>query len=133
MYNLEIWTNWKRKEWEELERIQANILEKLLDLPISTPYWGILNELGMWTMEARVVEKRMLLYHNIMNTKGKRICKEIVEEQRKLEVENGWYNQVKKESQKYGIEIDKIKIRSKLQWKRTVKRSIEKKIKEVSM
>ena len=58
LYNLEVWTKWRKSDWEELERIQATTLKSMLHLPKTTPYWGILNELGMWTMKARLIYKK---------------------------------------------------------------------------
>ena len=47
-YNLETWTKIWRKEWEQLEKIQGKILKRLLELPETTPTWGILKETGIW-------------------------------------------------------------------------------------
>ena len=35
------------KEMEEMEMIQGKMLRKINIVPPSTPYWGLLNEMGM--------------------------------------------------------------------------------------
>ena len=43
-YNMESTTN---KEMEDMEMIQGKMLRKIYKVPPSTPYWGLLIELGM--------------------------------------------------------------------------------------
>ena len=43
-YKLESTTN---KEMEDMELIQGKMLRKIYNVPPSTPYWGLLIELGM--------------------------------------------------------------------------------------
>ena len=59
------------KEMEEMEMIQGKILWKIYNIPPSTPYWGLLIELGMKPIEYRIHSKRLMLHHNIINTKTK--------------------------------------------------------------
>ena len=42
--NTETWTNITEKEMETIEKVQKDILTALFHLPISTPYWGVLEE-----------------------------------------------------------------------------------------
>ena len=46
-FNLEVWTNWRKKDWEKLEKIQTEALRKIFNLPNSTPKWALLKELGV--------------------------------------------------------------------------------------
>ena len=44
--NTEMWTNITKQEIEIIEKMQMDILTSLFHLPISTPYWGVLEEGG---------------------------------------------------------------------------------------
>ena len=46
-YNMETTTNMTNIEMEEMEMIQGKIFRKIYNIPPSTPYWGLLIELGM--------------------------------------------------------------------------------------
>ena len=46
-YNVETWSNINKKEINELERIQASIIKSICEQRITTPYYGILSELGI--------------------------------------------------------------------------------------
>ena len=80
-YNMESTTNTINKEMEEMEMIQGKMLRKIYKVPTSTPYWGLLIEMGMKPIEYIIHSKRLILYHNIINTKTKRFSKDIIEQQ----------------------------------------------------
>ena len=81
LYNLEGWNRLTKKEIEKLKTIQHRTLCTLLQLPKTTPYIGLLSELGMWRMEERMMYRKIMLFHNIMNSSDKRLCKQIIQEQ----------------------------------------------------
>ena len=80
-YNMESTTNMTNKEMEDMEMIQGQMLRKIYKVPPSTLYWGLLIELGMRPTEYIIHSKRLMLYHSIINTKTKRLCKDIIEQQ----------------------------------------------------
>ena len=45
--NAEIWYNWTKKDTKELEKVDKMYLEKLLEIPNSTPHEGMYLELGL--------------------------------------------------------------------------------------
>ena len=47
----------------------------------STPYCGLLIELGMKPIEYIIHFKIIMLYHNIINTKTEKLSKDIIEQQ----------------------------------------------------
>ena len=100
LYNLEVWTNWRRKYWESLEQIQAESLKSMLRLPKSTPYWGMLNELGVWPLKERIIYKRLMLYQQIIHYNDDRLCKKVVEEQKRMAYEGCWYSELEQEAKK---------------------------------
>ena len=61
----------------------------MMDVLVTTPYWGLLTELGMWTAKATVEYKRMILYHNIINSEDGRLSKMVIEEQKRIAMERG--------------------------------------------
>ena len=46
-YNMESTTNMTNKEMEDMEMKQGKMLQKIYNVPPSTPSWGLLIELGM--------------------------------------------------------------------------------------
>ena len=81
LYNVEVVASLSKKEMKDLEILQGEIVTRILEVPRSTPYMGILMETGMWTMEARVSYKKLMLYHNIWHSDEERIMKKIVKVQ----------------------------------------------------
>ena len=75
---MESTTNMTNKEKEEMEMIQGTMLRKIYNVPPSTPCWGLLIELGMKPIEYIIHSKRLILYHNIINIKTKRLSKDII-------------------------------------------------------
>ena len=78
-FNLEVWTKLRKKDWERLEKIQAMNLKKMLSLPSSTPYWGLLAELGIWPIQDRINYHRLMLFENILNSDEERLAKKVIE------------------------------------------------------
>ena len=54
LFNLETWTNWREKDWEELEKSQMKAMKNMFNLPKTTPSWGLMKECGLWPMRERV-------------------------------------------------------------------------------
>ena len=78
MYNIEASPRLSQTELKGLESIQHSVLTQLLEIPTATPYVGILMELGMWTMEARIHYRKLMLYHRIMHSEDSRMVKQLV-------------------------------------------------------
>ena len=78
LYQLETWSPLlKKDEMKQLESMQKNILCSLLQLPKTTPYWGLLHETGVWSIKWRLVYRKVMLYHNIMMGDDERLAKEV--------------------------------------------------------
>ena len=52
----------EQKEMEELERIQGCVLKAILNLPVTTPYLGILKETGIWPIKNVIEYYRLMLF-----------------------------------------------------------------------
>ena len=122
-YNAEGFAEFTRKELEEFEKLHGNMLRRLLELPCSTPYYGVLMETGCLTMEAQLDYRKLMLYHNILHSDDKRTLKKLVTVQQKEDRSGTWYSSVSRIMEKYSISIDP-KISLKSTWKLEVKGKI---------
>ena len=98
------------------------MLKELLEVPVSTPYLPLLMETGMWTMEARLSYKKLMLFHNILNSPGDRLVRELILEQMKTTREGTWYHTITRLIEKYNIELTPETTKSS--WKKHVKDKI---------
>ena len=53
IFNLETWINWRKKDWEKLEKSQMNAIKSMFNLPKTIPGWGLMKECGFWKMRER--------------------------------------------------------------------------------
>ena len=128
LYGMELWTNVTKKEKEELERIHGQILKGTFEQKITTPYWGIIAETGIWPINERVDHMKLMLAYDIMK-KEKGLSKKIVEAQEDMNF--GWYKEVKERAEAYGIETEREEYeRTKKEWKEMITKKIEGRIKE---
>ena len=103
----------------------------LLNLPDSTPYWGILNETGIWPLQMVVNYHRLMLYQSMIDSEDSRLGRKVIKEQK--ENEWGWFKETKKIVQNLEIDNEWLendkKIRDqKSTWKKEVKKKINLKI-----
>ena len=59
---------------------------------------GLLIELGMTPIKYIIHSKRLMLYHSIINTKTKILCKDIIEQQMIYQIKGGFYEEIQKSS-----------------------------------
>ena len=128
LYNLEGWNRLTNAELKKLERIQHRTLCRLLHLPKSTPYIGLLNELGMWRMEERIMYRKMMLYHNIIHSNEDRLCRKIIKDQEEREEEGTFYQETKKFFEEVEIEIKDVELMLKSKLKRIIKEQLNKRM-----
>ena len=119
LYNIEAFATFSNTEMELLERIQAQMIRQFLEVPSSTPYSPLLPETGMWTMEGRINYKKLMLFHNIVNSSDERIVKRILFEQMKDPREGTWYYSIIELLKKYNISLTTESKKSS--WKKTLK------------
>ena len=130
LYNAEAFPSYTNDEIKELERVQGTILRQFLEVPSSTPYYGLLMETGWLTMEARLDYKKLMLFHNIMNSDEKRVLKKLLLVQKQENRKGTWYTNTCTIIQKYGIELD-IDVVLKSEWKSEVKTKIREQTEQV--
>ena len=129
LHNAEAFPEYSKKEIEELEKVQGTILRQFLEVPSSTPYYGLLMETGWLTMEARLHYRKLMLFHNIMNSDDRRVLKKLILVQREENREGTWYYNICKLMEIYDIKLD-VEQSVKSRWKKVVKENIRKKTEE---
>ena len=113
-----------KKELNQLENIQGTILRAICEQRRTTPYMGLLAELGIWTIEKLIEYKKIMLIHNIMTSKEDRLIREIMIEQIQNTWKGCWIEQVKEICEKYNIDINEINKYTKSKLKDIVKAQI---------
>ena len=129
IFNLECWTELGDKEMERLEKIQGQIIKGLLQLPESTPYWGLIKETGVWPIRMKIIYQRLMLFQNMISSDEERLGKKIVEDQLKNQ-KKGWVSETKRLARTIGIDVDRARSMKKSKWKKELKINIERKINE---
>ena len=125
-HNIEAWTNLRLADKDKLECIQGKMLRSIFGLPKATPYWGILYELDILPVHLMLTYRKLMLYHNLVNSNKQRVCKQIVERQEKLGHKECWYGNITQEAAHIGITLNKdhLLATKKSAWKQTVKKAI---------
>ena len=77
---MEAWSNIRKEEMKEIEKIQGKRLKSIFKLPVSTSYIGVIMETGIWPAEQRIQYATMMLYHNIQNNDTTRKALQLVKE-----------------------------------------------------
>ena len=134
LINSETWNNLSKKNIQELEKIQAQSIKRILKIPQSTPNTGLLIEMGMLTVENEIIKRKILYLHSILTGKNK-IVKEILEQQIKIPGPT-WIENTVKEMEKLEIttKLSEIENTSKYKIKKLIKGKIwEKQIKEMKI
>ena len=126
--NIETWSHINKSELKELENIQAKILKRILKLPKSTPYFGLLSDLGIWPIKYLIDYKKILLLQNILESDDKRILKQIIESEINNTWPGCWFQSVKDIMEKYDINLEEIKNNSKVTIKERIKIMIKEKL-----
>ncbi len=124
LFNLEGWNKQSQSEIKKLESTQHKTLCSLLEIPKSTPQIGLLNEIGMWSIEERLKYRKIMLYHNITNSDDRRLCKRVIEEQEESGEKESFFETVREMAVSLNIDVDSIKSMAKAELKRTVKKEI---------
>ena len=130
LYNMNCWGRLKKKEIQNLEQAQGNALKRLLRIPNSTPYKGVLNETGIWTIEYQLIYNRLMLYQNIINSDEERVAKKMIIELQNHWVEGSWIEKIKEDAERIGIEMEDFKKLMKSKIKKKIKEVINNKMKE---
>ena len=121
--DLEVWEGTTSREYEQLEKIQSECLKRILNLPVSTPYYGILMETGLWPLQNLVWYRKLMLYHSIVKSKEKRLAKIVWTQQHRYDMPNSFDYNIKKICKTLGLNCEPSFIGTLL--KSTRKRSVK--------
>ena len=130
LHNMNVWGRLTADEMKDLEQAQGNVIKRLLKLPNSTSYMGVLNETGIWTVDYQLVYNRLMLYHNIINSREDRVVKNVILELQKHWVKDSWVEKIKEDAKRIGIELDEFKKLLKSRIKKKIKTMIGRKMQE---
>ena len=126
-YNLEAWTNLRKGDLTKLRSIEGQVIRGLFGLPKTTPYWGMLHELGILPITLSLTYRKLMLYHNLINSDEERVAKVLVEAQEKSEITECWFGETQREAEEIGISLKRENVIGKLKstWKTEVKNKIK--------
>ena len=131
LHGIESWNRQTKTELKNLEKIQGYALCQILELPRSTPYIGLLSELGMWRIQERIEYRRIMYTQNILKSDNRRLCKRVILDQKENEEEDSFYGTAKQQLEKYDIDIDLIADMQKSELKKLVKDRINRKMEKM--
>ena len=105
------------------------MLKRILNLPLSTPYAGVLMETGIWPVMARINYATLMLFHSVINSNN-RPATDIVLQQEKSNLPNTFYQRVSEIGRLLDIDTrsDAIKGKRKSEWKKMCKERIQKSV-----
>ena len=129
-HNMETWSRVSKKELERLESIQSRIVRAICGQIKSTPYFGLLAEIGMWPVEQQLHYRKILLYHNIRTSREDRLVKEIIEDQVKSPWKGCWIEGLNEICMMYDLGTEEIVKWSKQKCKQEVKERIQSRLQE---
>ena len=131
--NSETWTNLTKGEIDELEKMQKKVLRKLLGMPKTAPYWGMLAETGSWPMENRIEYKKLMLYQHLLKAEDKRLAKIVLRKQMINHQGRCWYSEIVEIMDKHNIEniSTEVERTKKSKWKKIIKDKIQRSVGEV--
>ena len=127
-HNVETWSKITGKEIEQLEKMQKDILTDIFELPKSTPYLGLLSEVGIWPFEELMEFKRIMLFQQIITSNGNRLLKEVIEDQIRSVYPGCWTEQTLEICKKYNLGIQLIKSMKKHKLKKLLKERIRRRL-----
>ena len=124
LLNSETWNNIKKKDEEELEKIQSQSLKRLIQLPYTTPTRGLYNELGIMTVTNRINIKKLIFLWKLLHKNEDRLSRMVLEQQHQLPG-NTWVKETLNIAEEIGIiDMEEIREYTEDEWKKIVKQRI---------
>ena len=132
LFNMEAWCQQSKGEIKKLEQVQAKTLCTLLELPKSTPYIGLLSELGIWRIEEKMMYRKLMFYNNLVNSDDRRLAKRIVVEQEENnDVDGSFFGTVAEMARSINVSLDDLKRLPKKQLKKLLKERLNERMVQV--
>ena len=127
LFNTETWVNVLPSEMELIDRYHYEILRKVFEQRENVPYYGLLAETGYWPFSYIIIYKRLMFFHHLINSDERRISRQIVINQMKMEKKkNNWYGSVREWLERLEMETEEEEILeiSKSRWKKELKEKL---------
>ena len=122
--NTETW-NLTNENIKHLEKIYSQAIKRMLKIPYTTPTKGLLNELGLWSIENEIIYRKLMFLHKLIN--GDTLSSKIFSEQCELPGPT-WAKQtidlISELEMGEDIDCNKIKDMPKDEWRRRVLHAI---------
>ncbi len=120
LYGTEVFINLTKKDNEDLEKLQKQLLVGLFEVEESTPYLGLILESGILPMKNQIDYKKLMLYHWLLTSDDERMAKKVLLDQEDCGISNCWYSELEEiaEAYKIDISIGSINKKTKSTWKR---------------
>jgi hypothetical protein len=124
----ETWHNISVTEQQAITSLHQKTLTRILQLPRTTPYKGIIAELNIIPFIETIWYKKFMWYHRLMNSDDTRVAKKKLMDQ--MKGRNNWYNEIQQYATDNNINIKEqlVKEWSYQQYKSHVKEKIRQKI-----
>ena len=125
LMNAEAWCLTKTME-KEVNQIEIRCWKRLFNLPVTTPNVAVIFSFGTIYASMQVDTKQMIYLHKILKRETNHWTRQIFGTLKKFNT--GWYKQIKKKLEEYELETDteKIKTKTRQQWKCEVHDAVEK-------
>ena len=131
--NSESWTLSKTEE-QQLDKIGIKAMKRLFNLPTTTPSAAIIHSFGILYMTQSVDTKRFMYLHKVLNREDEQHWTKIMLNHLNS-LQMGWARSLNDKLAQYQLETDwgKIRLKSKMEWKRDVEKAVDKVNKEKIM
>ena len=126
--NTETWNQITKENMKHMERIQAQAVKRLLKIPYTTPTQGLNHELGLYSIENQILEKRLMFLHRVIKEDNATLCTRMMKEQLRMPGET-WMKNTVEMMEEVGIDfsLEEVASAAKEDWKRRVKYFIKEK------
>ncbi len=84
-------------------------------------------------MKERVAYKKFMILQQILNSKTERLCKKVIDAQKKMGYKQCWYSEIEEDAKRYDIELNAVTKMKKSDWKKMIKIQLKKDIEKQTM
>ena len=81
-YNSETWTNMRKSDINNINKITLRCLKRLLKLPENTPGYWLYTETGIILAEQQITKKKLIFLHRILCGPPTKLIKQVYDEQK---------------------------------------------------
>ena len=78
-------------------------------------------ETGIWTIHARITNKKLMLLQNILMSDDNRVVKQIIKQQIQSKEDRSWYSEVKETAEHFQINTEQCEEMNKSEWRNIYK------------